>query len=312
MLKEHKVFGPKKFDERRLFAKISNPEEILLDGFLTEYPPKNIVLPPREVLLKYKDSKYAENETKSEKIAVLGITPVDLKSLVLYDHVFEKDVYYQNRKERTLIVGQSLVSADENTEYKRFEELYEEQVLEHLRFDIFLERKKDSFNVFSGSSKGKDILEEIHITDFEHVEFAGPIKEEGKDSEMVILMERLKKKYPSELFKELGERCLECGKCAIVCPTCFCYRKDDCPSLASGRGKIVRCMDTCFYHDFSEIAGGFKFLDNTEKRIYNWYEHKFVRIPSEFSLPGCVKCGRCTKTCPVGIDINENIEKIKK
>ena len=53
-------------------------------------------------------------------------------------------------------------------------------------------------------------------------------------------------------------------------------------------------------------------MDTVKKKIYFWYVHKFVRIPKEYKLPGCVSCGRCVKACPVGIDIFRNIAKLGK
>lgn len=82
--------------------------------------------------------------------------------------------------------------------------------------------------------------------------------------------------------------------------------------LKKNEGQRKQCWTSCFYQEFSEIAGGYKFLDNTAKRIYNWYYHKFVRIPEEYSFSGCVGCGRCIKVCPAGINIREELEKIKK
>ena len=117
--------------------------------------------------------------------------------------------------------------------------------------------------------------------------------------------ERLEEKFKSEIWTELSEKCLECGKCTAVCPTCFCFRLDD-----DSQKVRRRTLDSCFFHDFSEIAGNFKFLDCTAQRIYFWYYHKFVRIPEQYNLPGCVECGRCTKVCPAGIDLEEVLKKI--
>lgn len=110
-----------------------------------------------------------------------------------------------------------------------------------------------------------------------------------------------------KIWNKLGKRCIECSQCTMVCPTCFCFRFED---FASGERKSF--PDSCFYHDFSEIAGGRRLLNNTAKRIYFWYYHKFVRIPDEYNLPGCVECDRCTKACPVGIDIKKVLKEILK
>ena len=52
------------------------------------------------------------------------------------------------------------------------------------------------------------------------------------------------------------ERCLTCGNCTMVCPTCFCTTVEDVTDLAGSEVERVQRWDSCFTVDYSHIHGG--------------------------------------------------------
>ena len=314
-----------------LIKGISNPDELNLDGQLPFYSFKRFFVPEKEGLFDYQNNKLRDKKSvypERSQRALVGMNILDMKAVNLYDQVFEKDPYYQARRRNILIVGYSLTPEIENN---IFEHKYEEDILEHLPFDIFLadynapssRELRNSpplklrggsgglYKVFTGSIKGQRILEHFGYKDYEHIQFSGPIKEGEADKRMERLRDRLKNHHNPKIWEELGKFCIECGKCTLVCPTCFCFRIDDLPSLENNAGERSRCWDSCYYQEFSEIGGGHKFLNSTARRLHFWYFHKFARIPDEFNFAGCVGCRRCAAVCPVGIDIFKVLKDIE-
>ncbi len=304
------VFAPQKVDGQLVIDEVTDPKKVELTNELPLHSFKRILVPPCETLFSYQKNKTIP-EVKSPYQVIFGLTIPDLKAITFLDQVFAKDPYFQERMKKTLIVGHSLVPAEG---YQFFIEKFKEDMLEHLKFDIFLAVQKEKFMIYTGSEDGQRVLDDFGYKDYQHIEYVGPIREEGPDQQMVKIREKFYEN--KEIWQELGQKCIECGKCTLICPTCFCYNIFDQPDLAPQSGKRLRCWTTCFYTDFSEVAGieidkkKPKFLPGTTERIQFWYEHKFVRCPDEFSLAGCVGCGRCTKVCPVGIDIKKNLQKI--
>jgi ferredoxin len=109
-------------------------------------------------------------------------------------------------------------------------------------------------------------------------------------------------------WAEVAERCLSCGNCTLVCPTCFCSDVRDATDLD---GDVVRqrTWSSCFSVDHSFLHGG-AVRPTTQSRYRQWMTHKLSSWWDQFDTTGCVGCGRCVTWCPVGIDLTEEASAI--
>jgi ferredoxin len=110
-------------------------------------------------------------------------------------------------------------------------------------------------------------------------------------------------------WEEVAERCLSCGNCTSVCPTCFCHSAIEKPSLDGTSSEHQREWDSCFTAGHSYLSGKV-IRDDTRKRYRQWLTHKVGSWFDQFDTSGCVGCGRCVTWCPVGIDITEELAAI--
>lgn len=309
LLSNASVFAPTG-DGGGHISKIHSFEEVNWSGGIPQDSWKQFLLPPTEKIFDFNKETPQEINQPVSKIVLLGVNVIDLKALSLFDLVFGGDVYYQRRRRNIIIVGYGTNWPNEYKKLKPFSHNYKEDVLEHVGFDIFIAQAGSDYKFYTGSNVGQELLDQNKLKHYEHIEFAGVIPEEGPDKRMLLLMEKVEKSAGNKIWKDLEKICIACGKCSIVCPTCYCFDfQDKTEKKQAGRERV---WGNCFYNDFSKVAGGQKYLDNAGKKIFFWYFHKFVRVPFAYRLPGCVACGRCTKACPVGIDIMKNISQILK
>ena len=110
-------------------------------------------------------------------------------------------------------------------------------------------------------------------------------------------------------WNEVAQRCLTCGNCTMVCPTCFCTTVRDHSDLTGTTATRVREWDSCFTLDFSYLHGG-SVRRTPRARYRQWMTHKLANWIDQFGTSGCVGCGRCITWCPVGIDITEEASAI--
>ncbi|MFJ3930906.1 4Fe-4S dicluster domain-containing protein [Streptomyces sp. NPDC090029] len=108
----------------------------------------------------------------------------------------------------------------------------------------------------------------------------------------------------ADRWDDVASRCLTCGNCTMVCPTCFCTSTEDVGDLTGDHAERWRRWESCFDLDFSHLPGG-PVRSSGRSRYRQWLTHKLGTWHDQFGSSGCVGCGRCIVWCPVGIDITE-------
>ena len=111
-------------------------------------------------------------------------------------------------------------------------------------------------------------------------------------------------------WDDVASRCLTCGNCTMVCPTCFCFSITEVTDLAGMQAEQQRSWDSCFTVDHSNLHGG-PVRVSGRSRYRQWMTHKLATWIDQFGTSGCVGCGRCITWCPVGIDITEEAAAIR-
>ena len=315
---EYEVIGPVARGEAFAFARIDDPDSLRLDYDTTILPPKKYFVPPAEELMRFKT---AENVVTSADVHVhprvlFGLHPCDVNALMLMDNVFlgeYEDPYYRARRDSTLIVGVNCTPRPEC-----FCNAWSTDEA-HWGFDIFLSDLGDRYFVSVRSVKGADLLDHYvetrHITeedtaDFQRVTraFKESFEQDIETSQLPLLLDA---KFDDAVWDELGEKCLSCGACSMVCPTCYCFDVKDRLAPDGTHGTRTRVWDSCQFSEFAEVAHGHNFRGTRASRVKYRYYHKQWGYLSKFERVLCVGCGRCERACKAGINPRVVIEALQ-
>ena len=116
--------------------------------------------------------------------------------------------------------------------------------------------------------------------------------------------------FEADYWKKVSMRCLGCGTCTYVCPTCYCFDIQDEKGLLKGRR--ARMWDSCMYPEYTMHTSGHNPRPARMNRIRNRVYHKFKYYHDNFDVNLCIGCGRCVEKCPVNIDIIEIVSDVKE
>jgi ferredoxin len=112
-------------------------------------------------------------------------------------------------------------------------------------------------------------------------------------------------------WDQVAERCLACGNCTLVCPTCFCSSVEEVADLTGDHVERWRGWSSCFTAEHSYISSGVV-RPTTRSRYRQWLTHKLATWIDQYGTSGCVGCGRCITWCPVGIDLTEEVAALSR
>ena len=173
------------------------------------------------------------------------------------------------------------------------------------------------FLVEVGTARGSDVLAELPRRSAEDGDrraaaeaVEGAAQKMGRQLDTTDLRGLLARNLEHERWDDVASRCLTCGNCTMVCPTCFCTSVEDVSDLAGEEAEHVRLWDSCFSLDHSYIHGG-SVRPSGRSRYRQWLTHKFGTWHDQFGTSGCIGCGRCISWCPVGIDVTEELTAIR-
>jgi len=121
------------------------------------------------------------------------------------------------------------------------------------------------------------------------------------DFDVSELPSLLASSYRSDLWEKLGERCLGCSSCTMVCPTCTCFDVRDDVDFSLTSGQRCRVWDSCQLTMFATVAGGHNFRSQRAARVRHRFLRKGKYQREAYGLSGCVGCGRCAQACLVHI-----------
>jgi sulfhydrogenase subunit beta (sulfur reductase) len=254
--------------------------------------------------------------------AFIGIKSCDLHAIAIQDKIFTEGPYvdpsYLRRRENTFIVAVNCVRAggtcfcvSMNTG-PRVTSGYD------LALTEMADDERHYFVVDIGSDKGAEIISSVRHRPAGEDEIAAAEKaianaasRMGRELDTAGLPELLARNFDSPQWEIVGERCLTCGNCTLVCPTCFCTTIIDESDLSGEAIRRIRRWDVCFSVEFSYIHGG-SVRNSPMSRYRQWMTHKLSSWHDQFGMSGCVGCGRCITWCPVGIDITEEARTIRR
>jgi ferredoxin len=173
------------------------------------------------------------------------------------------------------------------------------------------------FLVEVGSERGAEVLRSVSRRPAQEPDIgvaeravAGAAERMGRSIEAGDLRDLLASALEHPRWDDVAERCLTCGNCTLVCPTCFCSGVEDVTDLTGTESERFRSWDTCFSLHHSYIHGG-DIRPSGSSRYRQWLTHKFGTWHDQFDSSGCVGCGRCITWCPVGIDVTEELTALR-
>ncbi len=320
---KHVVLAPMWDDSAVTFRPYVKGRTPLLDRAAV-MAPKEGVFPQNEVLLRYRYEKDPENLERTrvsvtetlpkETTVVVGARPCGTRGVSVLDRVYNcdkvRDPYYAKRRENTMYVTMACTRVDSTC----FCHEVGSHPADPEASDVLLVPVPEGYVAEPVTERGETLL------DFPFFSPAG----EDRLREAEETKRRTRDKLPAphdysdaeksltavfndmEFWEEQAAKCISCGACAYLCPTCYCFNITD--ESAGLTGKRVRTWDNCMSFQFTLEGSGHNPRPTKAHRMRNRVNHKFAYYTELHGVPACCGCGRCIKSCPVGVDIRAMVQ----
>ena len=303
------VIGVKSKGNKFAFGELESASELRLDYDVTLLPPKKYFFPQRETLVTYNVTNgfSAKDPADIKPTVIIGVHPYDIVALLHMDEIFREtksDPYYFEKRKASIIIGVNI----QNMSKHCFAQYMDSAIIDY-GYDLMLTDLGNRYAISIGHAKGEELLmkyaKNVTAAPARDIQLVGQKKRE------IMNMANQKFDFPTELIPELlskfygesgfwekhSEKCLACGSCVLVCPTCYCFDVKDNPDLSLEQGERIRIWDGCLLEDFAKIASGENFRPTRPTRYRHRYFKKGKYLFDRFGFISCVGCGRCSSNC---------------
>jgi ferredoxin len=266
-------------------------------------------------MFKYKERKMALPSSPSP-IILFGVRGCDVKGIEVLDKVFKSkevvDSYWEEKYGRSVIFGLKCNEMRNGC----FCTWMNGGPLREEGMDVVMVEVKEGFVVEGRTTRGREVVEGLNLREPEEKEIKEKeeiTKKVENESEEKVELKGVEKKlvelWEDSLWEEISERCIGCGVCTYLCPTCHCF---DIQDEGEEEGERIRIWDSCMFKLFTQEAAGTNPRPTRRERVRGRVMHKFRYLVENIGEIGCTGCGRCVRECPVKIDVREVVEKIKE
>ncbi|SME99916.1 4Fe-4S dicluster domain-containing protein [Desulfovibrio gilichinskyi] len=317
---KHNVLAPRFEGDSIIFRPFDSEKGFFIDREATA-PPKKAIFPQSETLLEFSQIKDMENLSKiamdvketipTASYVVFGNRPCDARGFTMFDRVYlngkNVDVYYKARRENTYFI----TLACEKGETTCFCNAVGSGPSDPEGSDLLMTPVNDGYYIESVSKRGEELLSSSLLTDGSKLKAEADKYKKAADKSMNKAPdfkgspEKLLAVFDNPAFwEEMSDKCISCGACTYLCPTCYCFNITDETNGLSGTR--IRSWDNCMSPLFTSEASGHNPRPAKANRLRNRVGHKFSYYPElHGGVISCCGCGRCIKSCPAGVDIRQ-------
>lgn len=310
--KDYMIYAPKVFEGEGKFSdtdlirygEVEGLEEIVFDE-KSDYSFKEALTPISEVLFYFTEDEVKEAD-KPDRGALIFLRSCDLHSLKRLDEIYlnngYEDYYYKRLRENTKFILMGCQKSFENC----FCVSMGTNKIDS--YDSYIKLEGDTVYI---DNKCEDLDKVFRKADIQEVDVKPDFVEEN-DIKVSIPDNLSLDVMDAKMWEEYASRCIACGRCNFVCPTCTCFTMQDVYYTDNGKvGERRRVWASCHVDGYTDMAGGHSYRKDNGQRMRFKTLHKVYDYNKRFGYHMCTGCGRCDDICPEYISFSNCVNRLE-
>lgn len=310
--KDYCIFAPKcspgggAFSETDVvrYGQVVSVEEIVFDK-KSNFSFKEVLLPISQTLFYFTEDSVKEADGPEKKV-IIFLRSCDLHAVKRLDEIYLRngfeDFYYKRIRENTKFI---LMGCD-----KSFDNCFcvdmETNIIDS--YDASIDYKDGNYLIDNKCNEFEKYFEDSSAQKLEVTPSYVTKNEVRVNIPDNITLNIIK----SKMWDEYDSRCINCGRCNFVCPTCTCFTMQDIYYTDNGKvGERRRVWASCMVDGYTDVAGGGSYRKNNGQRMRFKTLHKVYDYKKRNGYHMCIGCGRCDDICPQYISFSNCINKLE-